>query len=175
MGPNRQASQHPTRVTEDATPAASGLIRASVRTTLVLRMRGAAMRSRASPYTRSWMPASTTLTTRLLAALSEQGLGLGRRRCRHRWASRRGDLRAADGQLQRYRDTQDLRPWRQICSDEKRQGLPRWHAAQPRRQLSANKVITAGVNFNLTDQLLLIASYTQYRQSGLNADSRKVA
>jgi hypothetical protein len=36
-------------------------------------------------------------------------------------------------------------------------------------------VITAGVNFNLTDQLLLIASYTQYRQSGLNADSRKVA
>jgi predicted porin len=38
-----------------------------------------------------------------------------------------------------------------------------------------NKVITTGVNFNVTDQLLLIASYTQDRQSGLNAGSRKVA
>jgi predicted porin len=41
--------------------------------------------------------------------------------------------------------------------------------------LQKNRVITAGVNFNATDKLLLIASYTQDRQSGLNAGSRKVA
>jgi predicted porin len=38
-----------------------------------------------------------------------------------------------------------------------------------------NKVVTAGANYNLTPQLLLIASYTQDRQSGTSTGSRKVA
>jgi predicted porin len=41
--------------------------------------------------------------------------------------------------------------------------------------LQKNKVWTAGVNFNVTNELILTASYTQDKQTGANVGSRKVA